>query len=188
VLTRGQVDRNSAGDRGNGGQATDRGCPRLDLRPAGSSSVKYLQRLFHYSLRLLSASTAGCGKPARFERNHGASCALDDATEGLAIAARWRVAARNPEARCNMWPRADGMQWHARAGRIESAGSAYKRSCSPNKFSRHWRKFPTSRIRSRIGVSRWRAGRIGKVCRRGRKASSNKSKNLIGHGFHPGRN
>jgi len=105
----------------------------------------------------------GCGKPIRPERNHCANCAINEATERLADAARiGRVAARSPEARA---------KHVASRRRHAQACSAWDASTQPawltsEVFSQRIQpllaKLPTSTIRSRIGVSRWYAGHIRK--------------------------
>ncbi len=104
---------------------------------------------------------SGCGKPIRTERNHCANCAIEGATERLVNAARiGREAARSPEARAK---HAASRQRHAQAC------SAWDASSQPawltsEVFSQQIQpllaNLPTSAIRSRIGVSRWYAGRI----------------------------
>ncbi len=104
---------------------------------------------------------SGCGKPIMIERTYCATCAIDGATVRLANAARiGRVAARSPEARAK---HVASRQRHARAC------SAWDASTQPawlttEVFSQQIQPLlatiPTSVIRSRIGVSRWYAGRI----------------------------
>ena len=104
---------------------------------------------------------SGCGKAIKPERTHCANCAIDGATERLVDAARiGRVAARSPEARAK---HAASRQRHAQAC------SAWDPSTQPDwltseVFSKQIQpllaNIPTSAIRSRIGVSRWYAGRI----------------------------
>ncbi len=103
----------------------------------------------------------GCGKPIWAERNHCANCAIDDATKRLVNAARiGRVAARSPEARA---------KHKASRRRHAQACSAWDASKQPawltsEVFSQQIQPLlagiSTSAIRSRIGVSRWYAGRI----------------------------
>jgi CRISPR-associated endonuclease Cas1 len=106
---------------------------------------------------------SGCGKPIRAERNHCANCAIDGATERLVNAARiGRVAARSPEARAR---HADSERRHANARSSWDAssqpawltGEMYSQEIQPLLAG-----VSTSAIRSRIGVSRWYAGRIRK--------------------------
>ncbi len=104
---------------------------------------------------------SGCGKAIRLERKHCANCAIDSATERLVNAARiGRAAARSPEARAK---HVASRQRHAQAC------SAWNASTQPawltsEVFSQQIQpqlaNIPTSAIRSRIGVSRWYAGRI----------------------------
>jgi isoleucyl-tRNA synthetase len=104
---------------------------------------------------------AGCGKPIKAESSHCANCAIDVATERLVDAARiGRVAARSPEARAK----------HAASRRRHAeACSKWDASTQPawltNKvFLQQIQPLlagvSSSVIRSRIGVSRWYAGRI----------------------------
>jgi|HubBroStandDraft_1064217.scaffolds.fasta_scaffold10985_4 CRISPR-associated endonuclease Cas1 len=106
---------------------------------------------------------SGCGKPIRAERNHCANCAIDGATERLDKAARiGRVAARSPEARakhvasrqrhaqaCSEWDASSQPAW--------LTGEMYSQRMQPLLAG-----VSTSAIASRIGVSRWYAGRIRK--------------------------
>jgi CRISPR-associated protein Cas1 len=106
---------------------------------------------------------SGCGKPIGAERNHCASCAIDGATERLVNASKiGRVAARSPESRA---------KHKASRRRHAQACSAWDASRQPawltsEVFSQQIQpllaKIPASAIRSRIGVSRWYAGRIRK--------------------------
>jgi CRISPR-associated protein Cas1 len=103
----------------------------------------------------------GCGKPIKPERNHCADCAIDGATERLVNAARiGRVAALSPEARakhvasrrrhaqaCSAWDASSQPAW--------LTSEVFSQQIQPLLAS-----IPTSAIRSRIGVSRWYAGRI----------------------------
>ncbi len=103
----------------------------------------------------------GCGKPIMAERNHCANCAVDGATERLVNAAQiGRVAARSPEARakhvasrrrhaqaCSEWDESTQPAW--------LTGEVFLQKIQPLLASSS-----TSAIRSRIGVSRWYAGRI----------------------------
>lgn len=103
----------------------------------------------------------GCGKMITNRRTNCADCAIGRATERLANAARiGRVAARSPEARAK----------HAASRRRHAqACSAWDASMQPpwltsEVFSQQIEpllaNIPTAAIRSRIGVSRWYAGRI----------------------------
>src|SRR5713101_204310 len=103
----------------------------------------------------------GCGKPIKPERNHCANCAIDAATERLVDAARiGRVAARSPEARakhvasrrrhaveCSQWNESKQPAW-------------LTRKVFAQKIQPLLTNIPTSAIQSRIGVSRWYAGKI----------------------------
>jgi hypothetical protein len=104
---------------------------------------------------------SGCGKSIRVERNHCADCAIDGATERLANAARiGRVAARSPEARAK---HVASRRRHAQAC---SAWDASKQPAwlTSEVFSQQIQPLladiPAAAIRSRIGVSRWYAGKI----------------------------
>jgi CRISPR-associated endonuclease Cas1 len=104
---------------------------------------------------------SGCGKPIRAERNHCANCAIDGATERLVNAARTgRVAARSPEARAK---HVASRQRHAQAC-SEWDASAQPAWLTSEVFSQQIQpllaNIPTAAIRSRIGVSRWYAGKI----------------------------
>src|ERR1035437_6860868 len=104
---------------------------------------------------------SGCGKTIRPERSNCANCAIDSATERLVNSARiGRVAARSPEARA---------KHVASRRRHAEACSAWDVSMQPawltsEVFSQQIQPLlagiSTSAIRSRIGVSRWYAGRI----------------------------
>jgi CRISPR-associated endonuclease Cas1 len=104
---------------------------------------------------------SGCGNPIRAESHNCGNCAINEATERLANAARiGRVAARTPEAR------AKHVASHLR--HVE-ARSAWDASTQPvwltsEVFSQQIQPLlagvSTSAIRSRIKVSRWYAGRI----------------------------
>jgi CRISPR-associated endonuclease Cas1 len=103
----------------------------------------------------------GCGKKIANGRLNCTNCAVDGATERLAVAAKLgRVAAQRPEARAK---HVASRQRHARA---ESAWGASKQPgwLTSEVFSQQVQPLlansPTSAIRSRIGVSRWYAGRI----------------------------
>ena len=104
---------------------------------------------------------SGCGKPIRPARIHCANCAIDGATERLVDVARiGRVAASSPEARS---------KHRASRRRHAEACSDWDASMQPawltsEVFSQRVQPLlassSTSAIRSRIGVSRWYAGRI----------------------------
>jgi hypothetical protein len=103
----------------------------------------------------------GCGKKIANGRSNCADCAVDGATERLAVAAKLgRVAAQTPEARAK---HVASRKRHAKA---ESAWDGSKQPwwLTSEVFSQQIQPFlaniPTSAIRSRIGVSRWYAGRI----------------------------
>jgi hypothetical protein len=103
----------------------------------------------------------GCGKKIANERLNCANCAVDGATERLAVAAKQgRVAAKRPEARAK---HVASRKRHAQA---ESAwdASMQPRWLTSEVFSQQVQpllaNIHTSAIRSRIAVSRWYAGRI----------------------------
>ena len=103
----------------------------------------------------------GCGKTIRVGRTHCGRCAIDSATERIAHAARiGRVAARTPEARakqgaarrrhaqtCSAWDASTQPAW--------LTDQVYSERIQP--LLAH---MSSSAIASRIGVSRWYAGRI----------------------------
>jgi len=103
----------------------------------------------------------GCGKTIQIGRTNCADCAIGGATERLIRAASLgRVAARSPEARA---------KHVASRRRHAQACSAWDASMLPawltsEMFSKRIQPLladiPTSAIRSRIGISRWYAGRI----------------------------
>ncbi len=104
---------------------------------------------------------SGCGKTIRAERKHCANCAIDGATERLTDAAQiGRVAARSPEARAK---HAASRRRHAEAC-SEWDASKQPSWLTSEVFSQEIQPLlagiSTSAIRSRIGVSRWYAGRI----------------------------
>ncbi len=104
---------------------------------------------------------SGCGKPVQDRSAHCADCAVDGATERLAKAARiGRVAARSPEARAK---HAASRRRHAQAC-SEWDSSTQPAWLTSEVFSQKIQpllaSFSASAIRSRIGVSRWYAGRI----------------------------
>ena len=106
-------------------------------------------------------SCSGCGKSIRAERDHCANCAIDGATERLVDAAQiGRVAARTPEARAK---HVASRRRHAQAC-SEWDASTQPAWLTSEVFSQQVQpllaKVSTSAIRSRIGVSRWYAGRI----------------------------
>jgi CRISPR-associated protein Cas1 len=104
---------------------------------------------------------SGCGKTIRAERSHCANCAIDGATERLVNAARiGRLAARSPEVRakhvasrrrhaeaCSKWDASSQPAW--------LTSEVFSQKIQPLLAG-----VSTSAIRSRIGVSRWYAGRI----------------------------
>jgi CRISPR-associated endonuclease Cas1 len=103
----------------------------------------------------------GCGKSIRPERAHCGQCAIDGAKQRLIDAARiGRQASQSPEARAKH--RASRRR-HARARSAWDAASqpawltaeVYSKRIQPLLTA-----LPTSTIASRIGVSRWYAGRI----------------------------
>jgi CRISPR-associated endonuclease Cas1 len=103
----------------------------------------------------------GCGKTIQIGRTNCADCAVGGATERLVSAAKvGRVAARSPEARakhvasrrrhaqaCSEWDASRQPAW--------LTSEAFSQQIQPLLAS-----ISTSEIRSRIGVSRWYAGRI----------------------------
>ena len=103
----------------------------------------------------------GCGKPIRAERSHCGLCAIDGATERLArVAQVGRVVARSLEARA---------KHSASRRRHAQACSAWDASTQPawltaefyaEKIRPRLARISSSAIASRIGVSRWYAGRI----------------------------
>lgn len=103
----------------------------------------------------------GCGKPITNGRTNCADCAIGAAKERLVSAAHLgRVAARSPEARA---------KHVASRRRHAEESSAWDQSRQPawltgEVFAQQIRPLladiPTSAIRSRIGVSRWYAGKI----------------------------
>jgi CRISPR associated protein Cas1 len=103
----------------------------------------------------------GCGMTVANESTHCADCAVEKATERLVSAAKLgRVAARSPEARakhgatrrkhakaCSEWDATTQPAW--------LTSKVFSQQIQPRLGS-----IRTSEIRSRIGVSRWYAGRI----------------------------
>jgi hypothetical protein len=103
----------------------------------------------------------GCGKTIRVGRTHCGQCAIEGATQRLADAAQLgRVAARSSEARakhvasrrrhaqaCSAWDGSSQLGW--------LTAEAYSKKIQPLLA-----EIATSTIASRIGVSRWYAGRI----------------------------
>ncbi|PYV52746.1 MAG: CRISPR-associated endonuclease Cas1 [Acidobacteria bacterium] len=103
----------------------------------------------------------GCGKTIRDGRTHCANCAVTSATERFVNAARiGRVAARSPEARAR---HAESERHHANA-RSSWDASSQPAWLTSEVFSQKVEPLladiSASAIRSRIGVSRWYAGRI----------------------------
>jgi hypothetical protein len=106
-------------------------------------------------------SCGGCGKTIRGGRAHCANCAIGEATERLASAARLgRTTARSPEARakqsaarrrhaqvCSVWDAASQPRWLTE--------QAYAEKIQPLLV-----RISASTIAKKIGVSRWYAGRI----------------------------
>ena len=103
----------------------------------------------------------GCGKTVRDGRQHCADCAVTTATERLVNAARiGRVAAGRPEARAR---HAESERRHAnaRASWDASGQPAWLTSeLYSQKIQPLLTGISTSAIRTRIGVSRWYAGKI----------------------------
>ncbi len=103
----------------------------------------------------------GCGRTIPSESSNCASCAIEGATERLAIVAKLgRVAAQRPEARA---------KHVASRKRNAQAQSAWDETSQPawltnelfaQKIQPKLSDVATSIIRSSIGVSRWYAGRI----------------------------
>jgi hypothetical protein len=103
----------------------------------------------------------GCGKTIRYGRTHCAQCAVEGAKQRLVDAARFgRIAARTPEARakhiatrrrhalaCSVWEASSQPAW--------LTSEFYSRKIQPFLAA-----ISSSRIASRIGVSRWYAGSI----------------------------
>ena len=103
----------------------------------------------------------GCGKTITNESTHCAGCAVEAATERLISAASLgRVAARSPDARAK---HSASRRRHAQAC-SEWDASTQPAWLTSKVFSKQiqplLRSIRTSAIRSRIGVSRWYAGRI----------------------------
>ena len=103
----------------------------------------------------------GCGKTIRGGRNHCANCAISVATERFLDAARLgRLVSNTPEARVKQ---ANAQRQHARARSSWSVSSQpawLTAEIYSEKIQPLLARFSTSAIRSRIGVSRWYAGRI----------------------------
>ncbi len=102
-----------------------------------------------------------CGKPVKTERDHCPTCAVEVATERLERAARiGRTAARSPEARAKHLA---SLQRHAKAN-VAWDGSQQPAWLTSEVFSQRIQPLligiSPSAIRSKIGVSRWYAGRI----------------------------
>ena len=103
----------------------------------------------------------GCGKTITNESTHCADCAVDKASERLiSVASLGRIAARSPEARakhaatrrrhakaCSEWDASTQPAW--------ITDQVYTEQIQPQLS-----QVSTSAIASRIGVSRWYAGRI----------------------------
>ena len=104
---------------------------------------------------------SGCGKTIETRSAHCADCAIGGATEQLVTAAKLgRIAARSPEARAK---HAASRRRHAQAC-SEWDASRQPAWLTSEAFSQQIQPLlagvSTSAIRSRIGVSRWYAGRI----------------------------
>jgi CRISPR-associated endonuclease Cas1 len=105
----------------------------------------------------------GCGRTIQSGRANCAECAIDGATERMARAAKLgRVAARSPEARAK---HVASRRRHAQAC-SEWDASRQPAWLTTEVFSKQIQpllaNISTSAIRSRIGVSRWYAGKIRK--------------------------
>jgi hypothetical protein len=103
----------------------------------------------------------GCGKSINFGREHCANCAVNPATERLAIASRrGRAAAQAPEA---LAKQSDSQRRHARA-RVAWDKGTQPGWLTAELFSQKIQPLltgvSTSVIRSSIGVSRWYASRV----------------------------
>jgi CRISPR-associated endonuclease Cas1 len=103
----------------------------------------------------------GCGKSIRAGRSDCGKCAIEGATKRLAEAARiGRIAAHTPEAIAR---EAKTQRQHAKA-RSSWVASSQPSWLSPEIYSEKIRprlgEVSTSAIASRIGVSRWYAGKI----------------------------
>jgi hypothetical protein len=103
----------------------------------------------------------GCGKTIANESTNCADCAVDEATKRLiGVASLGRIAARSPEARAKHGAK---RRKHAKAC-SEWDASTQPAWLTSKVFSQQrqplLRSIQTSAIRSRIGVSRWYAGRI----------------------------
>ena len=103
----------------------------------------------------------GCGKTIRDGRNHCANCAVTGATERLVKAAQvGRIASHSPEA---LAKEAESQRQHARA-RSSWNPSSQPAWLTPELYSEKIQPLlaaaSSSAIASRIGVSRWYAGRI----------------------------
>jgi CRISPR associated protein Cas1 len=105
----------------------------------------------------------GCGKTIRVGRTHCGQCAIEGATQRLADAARLgRLAARSPEARAkHVAARTQHAQacsaWDALSQPAWLTAKFYSQKIQPLLAT-----MSSSTIASRIGVSRWYAGRIRK--------------------------
>src|SRR6266567_4181561 len=103
----------------------------------------------------------GCGKTIRSARSRCANCAISLATERLADVARLgRIASHTPEA---LAKESETQRRHAKA-RSSWIGSSQPSRLTPELYSERIQPMlagmSTSSIASRIGVSRWYAGRI----------------------------
>ena len=113
------------------------------------------------AVRPLENLCRGCGKTIRDGRNHCSNCALPSAAQRFVNAARLgRVAARRPEARAK---HIASRRRHAQAC-SEWDSSKQPAWLTSEVFSQVVQPLladvSTAAIRSRIGVSRWYAGRI----------------------------
>jgi len=103
----------------------------------------------------------GCGKTIQIGRTNCAECAIGGATERLVIAASvGRVAARSPEARAKhvasrLRHAQACLDWDASRQPAWLTSEAFSQQIQPLLAG-----VSTSAIRSRIGVSRWYAGKI----------------------------
>jgi len=103
----------------------------------------------------------GCGKTIRRGRAHCANCAIGEATERLASAARLgRTTARSPEARAKQ---SATRRRHAQACSVWNAASQPRwltEQVYAEKIHPLLVRISASTIAKKIGVSRWYAGRI----------------------------
>lgn len=105
----------------------------------------------------------GCGKAIRPERTHCAQCALSSATERLADAARLgRVLAHSPQARAKRSSTQKRQTTACWSWTASSQPAWLTENVYSSKIQPLLAGMSTSTIASRIGVSRWYAGRIRK--------------------------